>query len=338
MPTTLKDLAQTLNLSISTISRVLNGKGAVSEQTRNRILKTASEMNYSANEYARSLKTQKYNSIALMVPSVINPYYNSIIQSIEEKSRSENCALLIGVSNYNIERADYYIRFLASHRVTGLIVATNDKSAFFEELRKNGIRLLSLNQHREDSPIDWIAIDNAAAMSDLTQYILNLGHSNLACLYATNGGENLTASLRYKGFLDCMRRNGLEVAPQLTLDAGLYYETGRVAAQQLLCCSPMPTAILCHNNSIAVAVYDVLTEAGLRIPEDVSIACFDAIIPNDVVATRFTCIIQPTEQIAFEAVNRILHADQYPDGGQGFLQKVFPYRLVIGDTTCAHRK
>lgn len=340
MAVTLKDLAAELNLSISTVSRVLNGKGVVSDETRRRICETAAEMGYVPNEYARSLRVQKYRSIGVLVCDVTNPYYNGLLKSVEMKCSSENYSMMVGVSNYSRQRDEQYINEFISHGMAGLILTGFDNNVEQLDIKRDNVHIITVNELADSAKLHSIAIDNRAAMADLTQYLINLGHRSIACLYGSNDdeGANATASLRFKGYLDCMERNGIEVNPRMIINAGLSYESGVQAAQQLLCLPERPTAVVCHNNSIGVAVFEALTEAGYSVPEDISIACFDAIVPSNVVARKFTCIRQPIELIGRAAVDLIIELSNAPEEKETEYRKIkYPYRLIVGDTTRPYR-
>lgn len=328
MSVKLKDIADKLELSVSTISRVINGKGVVSEETRRRILETAREMEYYPNEFGRGLRTMKANTIAVVLPDVTNPYFSYILRGIEEKCSLEGYSMLVGITNYDWNRSRQYVDEMAAKHVAGIIIVSNDDRGY-EILQQSGITVVSLNEHKRDVRINWIAIDNYRAMFDLTQYLINQGHRHIACLYGFNDGENTTGDHRKQGFEDCMAANKIEIPPQMKIDAGLGYETGRKAAQRMLCLPQLPTAIVCHNNSIAVGAYDALRSAGYHVPTDVSIACFDAIVPKNVIAQQFTCILQPVREIAHKAVERIVRADTY----KGYTNDALDYEMVIGDST-----
>ena len=318
-------------MSVSTVSRVLNGKGTFTEETRHRILETAEKLDYAPNVYARSLREQSYHAIGLMVPNVSNPYYSHILEKLEEECQQAGYTLLIGVSNFNVGREKHFVDYLMSNKVSGMILASHDNDEEVMRILARGLQVVSLNEHQEEVCFNWVAIDNQKAMFDLTQYMINQLHSNIACLYGDrNNIDNITAEMRKCGYVECMAQNHLEVTPEMLIPAGLTYSTGKEAARQLICQRQMPTAIVCHNNEIAAGAYDALKEAGFDIPGDVSIACFDSIVPKQIIGKQFTSIVQPLDKICHEAI-RILIQGNDTDGD---VKKVrFPYEFIKGETT-----
>lgn len=328
---TLKKLANELDLSVSTVSRILNGKGRFPEETRRRVLTAAKKLDYAPNLYARSLREQSYRVIGLIVPNVTNPYYSSILEKIEEECRQAGYTLLINVSNYIESRAKDYVDYLMASRVGGMILASHDVDEEILHVLERGLHVVSLNEHRPDVHFSWVSIDNRRAMFDLTQYMINLRHSNIACLYGDRENmDDITAEMRKTGYLECMKQNGLEVREDMLIRAGLTYTAGKEAAGRLICRPQMPTAIVCHNNEVAAGAYDAFTEAGFEIPRDLSIGCFDSIIPTQVIGRRFTAIIQPLDAICHEAVQLLIREKT----GEEKPKRVrFPYEFVKGETT-----
>lgn len=332
---TLRDLAKHLDLSVSTVSRILNGKGAFSEATRERVFEAAKKLHYSPNVYARELRTQEYHAVGLILPTVVNPYYGQILESVEAECSKIGYTVLIGVSNYSYEREREYIDYFMDNRVSGMILASHDSGSDILRMQSRGLRVISLNEHHPEHFNDWVSINNRKAASDLTQYLINQGHRDIACLYGNAYAEdiNITAKMRLEGFLDCMRANELEVEENKILWGGLSFADGKTAAAQLICSQKMPTAIVCHNNDVAAGAYSAMSEAGFRVPEDVSIVCFDSVVPESMLAKRFTCILQPVEEMGRRAV-RLIVSDSYEGGSREQPHHVrLPYRLMVGETS-----
>ena len=331
MSATLKELAGELGLSVSTVSRVLNGKGVFSEETRRRILEAAEKFDYAPNAFARSLREQSYHAIGLMVPNVTNPYYSSILEKVEEECQRAGYTLLIGVSNFNVGREKHFVDYLMSNQVNGMILASHDSDEEVMRILARGLQVVSLNEHKQEVCFNWVAIDNRKAMFDLTQYMINQHHRNIACMHGDrNNIDNITAEMRKCGYMECMAQNHLEIRPEMVIPAGLTYATGREAARQLICQRQMPTAIVCHNNEIAAGAYDALKEAGFDIPGDVSIACFDSIVPRQIIGKQFTAIVQPLDKICHQAIRILIEGN---DAGETATKVRFPYVFIKGETT-----
>lgn len=334
MAVTLKDLAEQLGLSVSTVSRVMNGKGHFPEKTKRKVTEAAERLGYTPNVYARCLREREYRVIGLIVPDVINPFFGTILQAVEDECRNNGYTLLSGVSGFSEEREAEYIDFFASNQVIGVILVSHDSENEIADMHRRGMRVVSLNEHSEKEEIDWVSIDNFQAMQELTQFLINQGHREIACLYGLD--EFLiseTESRRLEGYRSCMQKNHLELKDELIIGTYENYEEAKENAKKLLCLPKRPTAIVCHNNEVAAGVYKAMTDAGLRVPEDVSIACFDSILPENLVGIQFTCILQPLEDICREAINLLTGEDLEPSDIRPRKRVTLPYRLQLGKTT-----
>ena len=327
MGATLKELADALGLSASTVSKVINGKGTVSDKTRKKVLSVAEQMNYRPNESARSLRTKDSRTIGVIIPDITNPFYASLVKGIEEKCQSVGYSVVLCNCNYNLDREYDYFELLCSKNVNGIILATVSEMNRF--VGKNKVALVSINEEVPDERLDWVSIDNKSAMYELTQHVINLGHTRIGCIYGTQ--LHITSKLRFDGFLQCMKDNDLPINEKFLLDGGFNYETGRKAAKNLIV-GPLPTAVLCHNNALSYALYDVLCEAGYKVPDDISIASFDTAEFGRLLKLLFTCIRQPVEQIGHDAVTLILQKMNMKNSKAKVHPIIKPHEFVLGNS------
>ena len=320
----LKEIAHKLNLSTSTVSRVLNGKGTVSKETREKILSLSERLKYRPNENARSLRTQQSRTIGLLVADVTNPFYARLVKIIEEVCRLKDYSVILCNCDYNIARQNYYFDFLRA-QVGGLIHAS-----FGDKEQSPHNIIVTINQMKKTSNLDWVSIDNQEAMYTLTQYIINLGHREISCVAGSL--QAATAQLRYQGYVDCMSANGALVNTDWVFHDNYKFSDGYEAAKKLLRGKRLPSAVLCHNNMVALGAYKAFTESGYSIPGDVSMACFDAVDEYSAMDLRFTCIIQPLERIGEEIVDLILKKNSGDIPRNCICSKILPFDLVLGNT------
>lgn len=328
MKTTIRDLASQLGVSASTISKAVNGTGSVSPELRQKILAAVEESNYQPNLNAKSLRTRSTNTIGVILPDVTNLFYCYLMKGIEAKCQEENFSVLVGTCNYNHQREREYLDLFRSKSVTGVISVTIGDLDRFSDVNM----LVSTNEQDEsiDQQSDWVSIRNEPAAWDLTQYLLNLGHRDIA--YVTSGHADVVSTLRQKGFTSCMESHGLSVPPERICDGSLFFDGSYEAGRKIILSGSLPTAIICHNNTNAYGVAKAFRDAGYRIPEDISIACFDAIHQGDLYRTQFTCIMQPVEQIGRAAAELLIRRSTGQMPETPYIKKVLPYELVFGNS------
>lgn len=328
MKTTIRDLAGQLGVSPSTVSKAINGTGSVSPELRQKILAAVEESNYQPNLNAKSLRTRSTKTIGVILPDVTNLYYCYLMKGVEAKCQEENFSVLVGTCNYNTKREREYFDLFRSKDVTGIISVTIGDLNRFADVNM----LVSTNEQIDDheQPSDWVSIHNLPAARDLTQYLINLGHRDIA--YVTSGYNDVVSMLRQKGFTECMESNGFSVPPDRIYEGSLFYDGSYEAGRRIILSGSLPTAVICHNNTNAYGVAKAFQDAGYRIPEDISIACFDAIHQGDLYGTQFTCIMQPVEEIGRAAAELLIQRSAGLLPKNQFVQKVLPYKLVFGNS------
>lgn len=327
MKTTIRDIANQLGISASTVSKVINGKGSISPELRQKVLAVVEEANYQPNLNAKSLRTKTTNTIGVILPDVTNLFYCYLMKGVEAKCQEENFSVLVGTCNYNTQREREYFDLFRSKSVTGIISVT------IGDLRRvpDVSMVISTNEQMEgERQTDWVSIHNEPAAHDLTQYLWNLGHRDIA--YVSSGQNDTVSSLRLQGFLHCMEENGLPVPPEQIYEGGLFLDGGYQAGRKIILSGKLPTAVICHNNTNAYGVAKAFRDAGYRIPDDISIACFDAINQGDLYGTQFTCIMQPVEEIGRAAADLLIRRSTGELDGESLIHKVLPYELVFGNS------
>lgn len=327
MKTTIRDIAGQLGVSASTVSKAINGKGAISPELRQRILSFVEETNYQPNLNAKSLRTRSTNTIGVILPDVTNLYYCYLMKGVEAKCQEENYSVLIGTCNYNPQREREYFDLFRSKNVSGIICVTLGDIQRFDDL---SMVVSTDEQPPEYDGCDWVSTHNRPAARDLTQYLINLGHRDIA--YVTSGSEDYVSSQRLRGFLDCMADNGLKVPDEWIFNGGLFLDCGYAAGRQIILGGKVPTAVVCHNNTNAYGVSKAFRDAGYQIPEDISIACFDAINQGDLYGTQFTCILQPVEEIGRQAAELLIQRNKDPFFAETPVQRALPCELVFGNS------
>lgn len=292
------DIAKRTGLSITTVSRVLNGKaeqyriGKVSQQ---KVLEAAKELNYIPNQYAANLRTGRSNTIALIVPSINNPFFADIASNINAEVRKFGYITLISDSDENEEIEELELKQLVSRNIEGLIIIPcGNKWEHIKSLYDNGLPMICIDRYFEDLDLPYVSTNNYDGAYTATKYLIENGHSRITCIQGVQ--QSTPNKLRVKGFKDAMEEAGLDssniVGDSFTLQNG-YLET-KLMLQQ----AEKPTAVFTLSNTIAMGCMKALKEEGIRIPEDISILTFDDHPYLDYLSTPLSCIAQPVEDIS----------------------------------------
>ncbi len=269
--TTIQDIATDLGLSAMTISRALNGHPDVKEETRKRIEKRARELNYRPNRWARSLVTRRSQIIGVVIPDFSHTFFAEIVSGIQEAVERRGYTLILCNSAADSVREAREINMLIGSRADGLIVASSfetGNSSFFQGLLEEGVPFVLIDRNFDDMRRPFVGVDDEAAGRLAAEHLLELGHRRLALI----AGPHLsTAERRARGFLKAVEGAGVIVGGDLIAGDSFSFEGGEAAMKGLLQHDPRPTAVFAANDPAAMGAIRACREAGVRVPDDISI-------------------------------------------------------------------
>lgn len=296
------DIAEKSGFSITTVSRVLNGKAdkyRISKATQQKIEAVAEEMNYVPNEFARNLRTGKSKTIALIVPSLKNPFFAEIASVVNAEVRKYNYITLIGDSDDNIENEKSEILHLLARNLDGIIIVPcGDEWDHLERLQKKGLPIICIDRYFDDTDLSYVSSDNYEGAYSATKYLIDHGHTSIACI---QGIRYSTPNMqRVQGFTDAMIDAGIT---SYTVSGDAFSEqNGYLETKLLLQQKNRPTAIFAFSNTIAMGSIKALKEEKVKVPDDISLVTFDDNPYLNYIEPPLTCISQPVEDICKIAV------------------------------------
>lgn len=296
------DIAKKAGLSTTTVSRVINGKGEqyrISKVSQQKILEVAKEMRYVPNLYAANLRTGKSNTVALIVPSLSNPFFAAIASGLNAEIRKYGYITIISDSNENFENEKKELEQLSARNIEGLIIVpSGNQWRHIKELYDQQLPIICIDRYFEDLDLPYVSTDNYDGAFHATKYLINNGHVSIACIQGVK--ESTPNRLRVKGFKEALEQSGIRdywvVGDDFTIQNG-YLETKLLMQQKV-----RPTAIFTLSNTIAMGCIKALKEENIRIPQDVSIITFDEHPYLDYLSTPLSCVAQPVNDIIQIAV------------------------------------
>ncbi len=321
---TIKDVAQKAGVSITTVSRVLNDKvdEYMRKETKERIIKAIKELGYKPDVRAQSLRGLATKVIGLVIPNRLNPFYEQLARVIEDVCYKEGYGVLLCDSNLSAERESTYIDLLERQKVDAIAISTVGSNE--EKLRSLTERGIPLVLADEDSPsvnAPAVFANNYMGGRQATQYLIDLGHRNIALI--TGPLNILSGRERLRGYQDTLRKNGLRVNEKLIKKGNYTYESGYKGAEDLLKeSSEMFTAIFCSNDLMAFGAIRAIQDKGKSIPQDYSIVGFDNMYFSSISNPQLTTIAQPVEEMAiriFAALKQEIRGDSPREKEHQFL-------------------
>jgi LacI family transcriptional regulator len=299
------DIAKKAGVSISTVSRVLNGKAEefrISEKSQLKIRETARKLNYIPNQFAASLKSGKTSTIGLIIPSLSNPFFAEIASEINAEVRNRGYVTIIGDSDENSEIEDDELLQMEARNTEGLVIAPCSQNAKnIKKLHDQGFPVVCIDRYFENLDIPYVSTDNYEGAIMGTQHLIEQGHKSIACIQGLQ--TSVPNKLRIKGFKHAMSEAGIK--DQVISGDEFSIQNGYKETKLLLQLRKRPTAIFALSNTIAIGCIKALGEEGVRVPDDISLITFDDHPFLDYLATPLTCITQPTREICQIAIKHL---------------------------------
>lgn len=308
MSTTLSDIADKADVSVSTVSRVLNEKASqsrISPETEELILRTARELNYKPNHLARGLRLQKTNTIGLVVPDVSNPFFASVTKRVQHVAHEMGYSLIVCNTDENLELEVEHVNLLYRERVDGLIaMPVGQRHEHFNEWMEQDLPLVLLDRCFETFDTDSVVVDNYRGAYEAVEHLIGFGHERIAIVQGLPGTS--TSNARLEGYRDALQAHDLAVHDQLIVGEDFRKESGYYETKLLLNLEKPPTAIFLTSDLITLGSLQAIREEDLQIPGDVSLVVFDDFEFAPFLECPLTAVRQPKERMGEMAVKLLI--------------------------------
>ena len=293
---TIKDVARLAGVSVSTISKYLNG-GNVLEENAESIRRAIAELDYRVNPFARSLKTQKSRAIGVLLPEMTPPFFGSVVQSLDRTLREHGYHTLISCysSSYGLEREN--LQFLLGNGIDGLVYAPEDISAeeFYELTGNSNLPTVQIDRMVQGVNCDTVLVDNADASYNALIHLLNRGHRRVAII--TGPKSVYSAKERLVGYLRALSDRGILYDDSLVISGPYEFATGYRALDTLLKLPAPPTAIFTTNYDFTIGLITAARERGVSIPTELDIFGFDCVQICTMLNPPLPVVHQPESEI-----------------------------------------
>ncbi len=303
---TIKTISETTNVSLTTVSRVLNGvskKFRISTATEARVLEAAERLGYTPNQTAINLRLKKSFAIGLVIPSLANPFFSTIASIVNQALHSKGYSVLVTDCNEEEKTEIDSVKNLAARNIDGMIIIPSGKDKrHLEVLYKQRIPVVFIDRYFNELPISYVATDHYDGALKLVNYLIECGHQKIACIQGTH--HVLSNMERVRGYKSAMAVNNL---PEFYIGGGSFtFEDGYLETKLLLQKQDKPTAILALSDTILLGALKALSEDGFNVPDDISLTTFDNSVYLDYLSCPVTSISQPITDIAQIAIRLLL--------------------------------
>ncbi|WNS73634.1 LacI family DNA-binding transcriptional regulator [Bacillus sp. DTU_2020_1000418_1_SI_GHA_SEK_038] len=296
----IKDVAKHAGLSVATVSRVLNNKGYVSEDSRKKIERAISELNYKPNAVARSLFKKQSKTLGLMLPDIMNPFFPELARAVEDVAIKLGYTVILCNSDENRDKEQSYLDMMMQKYVDGLIVASNTLSA--EQIEMLNIPVVSLDREISKG-LPTIVVENRKGARLAANFLKEIGRNRIAHIRGPHG--IFTADERCKGYLEVISHEPW-FKESFIIDGDFAMQTSIEATVKLLQLHPEIDGIFAANDTSAIGTIKAVHMLGKKVPEDIAIVGFDGIMMSVATTPELTTIVQPIYELGEKAATLLV--------------------------------
>ncbi|MDR2816915.1 MAG: LacI family transcriptional regulator [Proteiniphilum sp.] len=330
---TLKDIAQALNLSPSTVSRAMKNHPAISEDTRKIVQKYAEEHRYKPNILALQLRTNRNNTIGVIVPEIVHYFFSTVLSGIQEEAESEGYKLLFCHSQEDYEREVKSVETLLDARVCGILASQSKETkeyGHFQEIIDNNIYLVFFDRICTGINTDKVVVDDYAGAFKAVEYLIGTGCERIAFLGSHPSMP--IANNRRMGYEDALRKHKLPILKEMNRVCDTV-KLAREVVPGMLQLKPCPDAFFCINDEVAAYCMQMAKSAGFKIPEDISVCGFTNSYITDVTDPTLTTVDQHGFEIGKAAARLLINRIEGKETKPGIVSRLIKTDLVIKGST-----
>ncbi|KGJ88303.1 LacI family DNA-binding transcriptional regulator [Colwellia psychrerythraea] len=299
---TIKDVARVAGVSVASVSRVLNNGPKVSKATIEKVTRVMQELNYSPNANARALVTQKSTTLGVVIPNLVDPFFASLAQGVEQVARQKNMQLLLSTGLVSAETEMQAINLLIERRCEVMVIHSKKLSDQALIALANQVPgLVLIDRYIEAIAQRCIWLDNLEGGRIAARHFLALAHKNVACISSKYQIDD--PRLRLQGFQSELLSAGVDIEPELIAYGEPTLQGGEIAVQKLLASGKSFSALFVYNDAMAIGAISALEDNGFKVPSEISVLGFDDVLLSRYSRPKLSTLNYPVEEMAIHAAS-----------------------------------
>lgn len=334
----IKEIAKKANVSVATVSRVLNHPENVAPKTKERVLGIINELGYKPNWFARGLNFNKTNTIGLLIPNILNPAYVEIAKGAEDVANRKGYTTLLCITEGEVKKERKYIQTLIDRRIDGVILVSSLlEDEDIKEMKKQGIAVVLIGENKGNSKEPIVRIDCYAAAFKAVNHLLECGHTQIAMIYGRV--PEMENKNKIEGYEQALLEAGIIKNEDYLIKEENTIEGGYVAARKLLGLWKMPQAIFTTSDLLAFGVMDAIRDADLIIPDEIAVMGFDNIRMSNLMEPKLTTVALPLHRMGLSGARLLLDVIESKNDGEMMAMReiVLQSKLKIRKS-CGHKE
>ncbi len=332
--TTIKDIANVLNISPAAVSKALHNDSRISAKTKEAVRQVAKDLNYQPNHLASALRKGKSNLVGVIVPKTNSNFFSTVIQNIEEVLNKEGYNIIITHSNESYKKECNNIDTLLYTQVDGIIASMANETTnleHYEKIKSKGIPLILFDRGENNLNVDYIGINDYDSSHVIVKHLVEQNCKRIAHI----GGYRHTRIFnnRIRGYVDALKKHDLPLDEELLLESSLTLEDGRAKMIQLLTLKHRPDAVYVAGDYAALGALQVLNEHRIKIPEDIALVGFGNEPFTALVKPSISSVSQHSAEIGKQAAKTFLSYTKKTVIKQSLNKIILDAQLIIRDSS-----
>ena len=335
---TLHDIAKRCNVSIATVSAVVNGADWVSKPTRDHVQRAVADMGYHPNQFARGLKKQEGHAVGVSVSDLTNPFFTQIVRSLSHALHAAGRALSLCDSDHRHDLGETNLRMLVEGQILGLIVVGDsvpeDALRSFVKQRPR-VPVIVIEREYGVPQVSTLLVDSEVGAYTATTHLAERGCKRIAMITGPSfgaGSATYGRVQRFEGYRRALAACGQTLDPELVVEGNFRYESGRDAMRRLLALRHRPDAVFSANDMMAVGAMSAIRDAGARVPDDIALVGFDNVPITALLQPALTTMAMPLSEFG-ETAARLLEQQLSLGGRHSPVHLAFSAELVVRESS-----
>ena len=329
--TTLKEIAETLGISITTVSKALKNYPDVSEKTRKAVLALVEELNYTPNSFAVNLRTKESKTIGLIIPEVVHHFFSNVINGIIAEAEKNGYLVIILQSNESLELEKKQVALLINKRVDGIIMSLSNESNndfHIKEILRKEIPFVQFDKISKLIPSSKVIINDQKAAMEAVQHLIDKGCKKIAHIRGPENPQN--AIDRFLGYKKALEKNGIPYDSKLVYTCkNVTFEEGSEFAEQIIKEHPDVDGIFVITDLVAVGVLSYFNEIGIQVPDQVAVIGFSNWFMSRVITPKLSTVDQPSYEMGVAAFDLLLEEMICRKDGKAFSPRTIELETSI---------
>ncbi|MGB7537339.1 MAG: LacI family DNA-binding transcriptional regulator [Anaerolineales bacterium] len=324
---TIREVAKLAGVAPITVSRVINNGTYIRDDTKKRVKAAIRQLGYVPNTLARSLRSRRTCTLALVLTDITNPFWTTLARGAEDAAREAGFSMILGNTDESEAKQGEYLNVLLQKQVDGILFVPVGRSvAPVQLLHRQAVPVVVLDRRLDGARADVVRSDSEGGAYQLIKLLLSLGHRRIALLCGPHGVS--TAEDRAAGYKRALSESNLACEPELIQYGEFTVESGYAMAHRTLSGSPRPTALFAGNNFIAIGALKALRDMNLRVPDDIAIVGFDDLPTAIMVDPILTVARQPAYEMGKRAAE-LLIARLAGEAEKGYQEIILPTEIIV---------